>query len=192
MGPQRRTPWPVGGAELVAECVRGHPAPAHDCGCGLHAWHPRPRSARRIVSIRGHVGGVMEASGAIEVHEDGLRAERARPRALVATPGRNEPMVRRLAAVYGVEVIEARRPQEVLDWCRARDLGLGERTVAELLGESPATLSAWRRARALRLALRVATVAAAVAVMLALGIVLTGDPGDRPLFGRGGEVHRQR
>src|SRR5688500_16594146 len=76
-------PWPAGGAWLEAVCPEGHSAPAPQCSCGVHAWHPRARAARRILAGRGEVPGIVEASGAIEVHEDGFRAQRARPYALV-------------------------------------------------------------------------------------------------------------
>jgi hypothetical protein len=191
-GPQTGTPWPVGGEWLIGECARGHAAPAHDCACGIHAWHPRLRSARRIVSVRGNVGGVVETSGAIEVHEDGLRAERARPFALVAMHGRNADLVHRLAAAYGVPVIEARRPQDILDRCRERGVGLEPDVVARLLGQDPEQLAQQRRRRARRLALRSAALVAAIAAMLALGVALTDDPGDRTLNGRTGPVHPHR
>ena len=41
-------------------------------------------------------------------------------------------------------------------------------------------------------ALRAAALLAAVAVALAIGLLLTDSPGDRPLSGRSGEVQQQR
>ena len=47
---------------------------AAGCGCGIHAWHPRRASARRILRSRFDLPGIVEADGAVEVHEDGFRA----------------------------------------------------------------------------------------------------------------------
>src|SRR3954447_8575806 len=76
--------WPAAGEWLGATCEMGggHAAPQADCTCGRHALHPRLASARRVMSARGQVAGVMEAAGRVEVHVDGLRAERARVHAL--------------------------------------------------------------------------------------------------------------
>jgi hypothetical protein len=187
-GTQRSVTWPVG-AWIEAACPTGHDPPAHECGCGIHAWHPRLRSARRLVAVRGEVPGVVEASGAIEVHEDGFRAQRARPHALVLAARRNRGLVRRLAAAYGVPVVEADGADAVLDWCRERRLGLDEAVVTELLG--PGEIRARRHRRRI-LALRTAAVVAAVALLLALGLVVTDSPGNRTLYGRTGEVHPAR
>jgi hypothetical protein len=165
-GPHQRVTWPPGGAWLEATCAQssGHRAPSHGCDCGLHAWHPSRRSARRVLACRREIPGIAEASGAIEVHEDGFRAERARPYALVLARGRNALLVRRLAEAYGAQVVEADGADGVLA-CRARGLGLDESIVAQLLG--PVTAEESRRARrdraradALRLAAAVAVVAA--------------------------------
>ena len=133
----------------------------------------------------------MESSGAIEVHEDGLRAERARPCALVVMRGRNAALVHRLAATYRVPVIEARQAREVVDWCRDRGVGLDPPVVARLLGQDAGALSRRRRNRARSLALRTAAAMVGIAAMLALGLALTDDPGARPLYGRTGVVHGQ-
>jgi hypothetical protein len=191
-GPHRAVAWPAEGEWLEATCAARHESPARDCDCGVHAWHPRRRSARRIVAARREIPGLVEASGAIEVHDDGFRAQRARPYALVLDGRRNPALVRRLAAAYGVPVVEARGPAALLAWCRERGLGLEEAVVAELLGPAAeqrrrATV---RRARAD--ALRTAAVVAVVALLLLLGVVATDSPGDRVLSGRTGEVHGQR
>lgn len=192
-GPHQRTTWPPGGAWLEATCTQspGHQPPTHGCGCGLHAWHPSRRSARRILAGRRDVPGIAEARGAMEVHEDGFRAERARPYALVLVPGRNARLVRRLAKVYAAQVVEADSPDAVLAFCRARGLGLDESTVVRLLG--PATAAEYRRARRERVradALRLAAAVAAVALLVVAGLrVATDPPGDRVLHGRTGEIH---
>jgi hypothetical protein len=183
------SPWPAGGGWLEASCPKGHSAPAAGCDCGAHAWHPRPRAARRILAARREVPGVVEASGAIEVHEGGFRAERARPYALLLAPGRNAALVRRLARTYQVPVVEAADADEVLAWSRERGLGLDETVVADLLGAEE--MEAQRRARSLKVrsnALRVAAAVAIAALLVVLGLIATDPPGDRSLSGRAGEV----
>jgi hypothetical protein len=184
-------PWPAGGAWLEAVCTgpEGHSAPAPGCSCGVHAWHPRPRAARRILAVRREVPGIVEASGAIEVHEDGFRAERARPYALLLPPGRNAALAHRLADAYHVPVVEAADSEAVLSWCRERGLGLGEPVVGELLGTDE--LAAQRRARKAKVragVLRVTVAVVVAALLVVLGIVATDPPGDRTLSGRAGDV----
>ena len=184
-------PWPVGGAWLEASCsgAEGHSAPAPQCSCGVHAWHPRRRAALRILAGRREVPGIVEARGAIEVHADGFRAERARPYALLLAPGRNAALVHRLGEAYQVPVVEAAGPDDVLDWCREHGLGLGEPVVADLLGA--AELEAQRRARQVKVrsnALRIAAAFLIAALLLVLGLIATDPPGDRDLNGRAGQV----
>jgi hypothetical protein len=181
--------WPAGGAWLDASCPKEHSAPAPDCSCGVHAWHPRPRAARRILASRREVPGVVEATGAIEVHEDGFRAERARPYALLLAPGRNAALARRLGDAYQVPVIEVADPDDVVGWCREHGLGLGEGVVANLLGGDE--LEAQRRARKAKVragALRIAVAVVIASVLVVLGLVATDSPGDRTLSGRAGDV----
>ena len=187
-GTQQPEPWPAGGEWLVARCAVDprHAAPEPGCTCGIHAWHPRPGPARRALATRGRIPGVVEAGGAVEVHRDGFRAERARPFAFFVTPRGNAALVGRLAEAYRAEMVEADGPAELVDWCREHDLGLDAAVVDALIG--PAGVEAVRRARR-RARLRLAAVAAAIALMVFLGLELTADPGDRPLFGRTGPVH---
>ena len=187
-GPHQALIWPPGGAWLEATCVAGHPSPARECDCGVHAWHPRPRWAKRVVAAREAIPGVVEASGAIEVHEDGFRAQRARPYALVLAAGHNPALVGRLAVAYRVPVVEAEHPDAVLAWCRSRGLGLEETLVSELLGPVAEERRLARRRRARSAALRTVAGLAAVALLLALGLVATDRPGDRTLGGRTGEI----
>jgi hypothetical protein len=186
--PHRGVTWPAGGAWFQATCSTGHPAPDSACSCGAHAWHPRPRAARRSVASRREVAGIVEACGPVELHEDGFRAQRSRPYALVQAPWSNPALLHRLAAAYRVPVVAVSGPREMLAWCRERGLGLDEAVVAGLLGVPP-TGRRRGRIRGLRTAaLRLAVLAAAVTVLLALGIA--NDPkGDRVLFGRTGPVH---
>lgn len=193
-GPHHRhAPWPPGGAWLEASCAQDpeHEPPAQGCGCGLHAWHPSKTSARRVLASRRQIPGIVEAQGAIELHADGFRAERARPYAFLLLPGRNARLVGRLAELYGGEVIEARGADDVLAFCRSRGLGLDEATVAELLG--PATAEHSRRARREKVradAFRLVAALAVVALLVVAGLeILSDPPGERVLKGRTGEIH---
>lgn len=191
-GPHQRVMWPPGGAWLEATCAEssGHSPPIYGCGCGLHAWHPSRRSARRVLADRRDIPGIAEARGAIEVHEDGFRAERARPYAFVLAPGRNARLVRRLAEAYGAQLVEADGAAAVLAFCRARGLGLDESIVAQLLGPVAAEESRRaRRGRARADALRLAAAVAVVALLVAGVALATDPPGDRVLHGRTGEVN---
>lgn len=186
-GPQQATPWPEAGGWLTASCARGegHAAPAPGCECGIHAWHPSRRSARRVLAIRREVPGVVEARGAIEVHRDGFRAERARPFALMVLPRANAALAGRLATAYDAELVPVEGPDAILDWCRARGVGLEPAVVDELLG--PAGVAEQRRgirARRLKFAAALAT----IALLVGVGLAATDDPGDRTLKGRTGEV----
>jgi len=134
VGAHAAVPWPPG-CWLEAICSKGrtHAAPDHDCTCGIYALHPRPQTARRVLAVRGRIGGIVAATGAVEVHEQGFRAQRARPYALMI--GRRNPaLVRRLAVRYGAELIDASDPKELLAFCDARDLGLQEDVVRSLIG----------------------------------------------------------
>ncbi len=189
-GPQLAADWPTDGAWLEARCPRGHPAPDAGCSCGIHAWHPRLETARTVLATRRHVAGVVEATGAIELHEDGFRAERARPYALAATPGASAAMMERLAGAYGAHLLPARGPQDLHDWCDQRGLGLSDAAVAALLGLPPAADRRRARLRERRVAaLRVAAAVAVAGVLVAAGAELIEDPeGPRVLGGRAGEV----
>jgi hypothetical protein len=183
--------WPPDGEWLDAACDRdaGHAAPHAGCDCGVHAWHPSRPAARRVLASRFELPGVVEATGAVEVHDEGFRAERARPHALVLLPGRNAGLLHRLAERYGAEVAEVARPDDLLAWCRERGLGLDERTVDELLGLEAGDRRAARRRSARRNALRVAAAVVVSIALVLLGLAFVSDssgPGDR--FGRTGPV----
>jgi hypothetical protein len=171
--PQRRTTWTSGCGWMDATCGEGHAAPAPDCLCGIHGWHPRLSSARRVLACRFEVPGIVEAEGAVEVHEDGFRAERARPYAFVRLPGRNPRLIDRLGAAYGAEILDLRRPEELLAVCHERTLGLQEPVVADLLGAD--ALEEHRRARVRKRrndAVRVAASLLVIAVLCVLGRAL--------------------
>ena len=172
--PQRGTPWDSGDGWIEARCGQDHRAPAAGCGCGIHAWHPRRASARRVLRSRFDLPGIVEADGAVEVHEDGFRAQRARPYAFVRLPYRNPFLIERLAAAYGAEVIDLRRPEELLAVCQERGLGLQPRVVEDLIGAE--ALAESRRARARRRrddALRVVAALLVLAVACALALALS-------------------
>lgn len=189
-GPQLHETWPAAGAWLEAACALSpeHRPPARGCVCGIHAWHPSRRAARRILA-GSEVAGIAEAGGAIELDEHGLRGQRARPYALVVAPGRNSRLVRRLAEAYEAEVVEVDGADALLAFCRTRGLGLDEAEVARLLG--PATADARRLARQRKVradALRVVAAVVVAALLMMAGQLVTDPPGDRVLYGRTGEV----
>jgi hypothetical protein len=188
-------PWPDGGAWMHANCERGgHAAPAAGCLCGIHAWHPDRASARRVLARRFDLPGVVEAAGAIELHEEGFRAQRARPRALVALPGRNARLVARLAERYGAEVVEVDGPAALLAWCHDRALGLDAPAVARLLGDGAVLAHQEERRRNRRRdALRVAGTVAVAGALLSAGLAFaSGPPSPHGVFGRTGWVVRPR
>jgi hypothetical protein len=186
------TRWPDGGEWLHASCscADGHAAPAPDCTCGIHAWHPDRTSARRVLASRFVLPGVVEAAGAVQVHEEGFRAERARPYALLVTPGRNAGLVRRLGERYGAEVVEARGADALLGWCRDRELGLERAVVEQLLGPGElARRREARRRRGRRDLVKVLAYAALAAVALLIGIEFaSGPPSPKGVYGRTGWV----
>ena len=188
-GPHRTTPWPTGGALLEAECsvTPPHTPPGRTCECGLHAWHPTRKAARRVCGVRREVPGILEASGAVEVHADGFRAQRGRPHALVLLPGGNAGRLERLAEAYDAELLRLNGPDALVAYCRDRGLGLAEDVVAELVGAE--TVAARRRERRRRGVL--AAVGIAVVVAALAGIAVAVDPGTehgKVVNGRGGEV----
>jgi hypothetical protein len=194
-GPYQGPPWPAAGAWFLARCAKGtdHKAPDRACGCGVHAFHPSRQSVRRIFSSRRDVAGIVEAHGAVEVHDDGFRAERARPYAFVVTPGSNAKLVRRLAEAYDAEVLEIERPNELLAYCRGHGLGLEEPVVLDLLGrEQTLARRLAERKRAHAYALRTAAVVLGVVIVLVLGLELAVGPPDHTLYGRTGEVTPQQ
>jgi hypothetical protein len=190
--PHQDTEWPPGGAWLEAACDRSrdHEPPQEGCGCGVHAWHPSPRSAKRVLASRREIPGIAELRGATEVHAEGLRAERARPYVLFLQRGRNGRLVHRLALAYGAEVVEVNGADSVVAFCRASRLGLDPSTVAALLG--PARAEEYRRSRREKVrldALRLGAAVVVVALLIVAGLEFVNRPGDRVLHGRMGEIH---
>jgi hypothetical protein len=116
----------------------GHDAPHAECGCGLYAYHPAPElSASLARSKSGLIGGIVEAWGRIELHEQGFRGQFARPLALVLplrfASDEDRLTVVRLADRYQAQIIKADEPDDVWRHCLRYDLGLRPPVVAELL-----------------------------------------------------------
>jgi hypothetical protein len=191
IGAYDATPWPDGGAWLHAGCRAGagHRPPEPSCSCGVHAWHPTRRSARAVLASRTDIVGIVESAGAIEVHEEGFRAQRARPYALVVLPGRNARLVARLAERYGAELIEVTGPDALLAWCDRRGLGLGESVVGDLLGTDRAAVRRGARRRRRRDLLRLAAAAGLAAALVGVGLAfVNGPPSPNGVYGRTGWV----
>jgi hypothetical protein len=186
--PYHDTRWPPGGEWLHAHCPSGHGAPAPACDCGVHAWHPNRQSARDVLAPRATIAGIVEARGAVELHEDGFRAARCRPYALIATPRSNAALIRRLAERYGTTVIDVNGPRALLAWCREHDIGMSDAVVADIVGTG--NPSDRRRARLRRDILRVAAALALSALLVVVGLAVTPEPEHgKTLGGRAGEVH---
>jgi hypothetical protein len=133
------------------------------------------------------VPGILEASGAVEVHADGFRAQRGRPHALVLLPNGNAARLERLAEAYGAELLRLDGSDALLAHCRERGLGLSEGVVAELVDLE--SLAARRRERRRRW-IRTGVVVAAVALVLG-ALAIAVDPGvehGKTLNGRSGEI----
>lgn len=135
VAPHRGTPWPVGGELLKAQCpvTLVHSPPEPGCGCGLHAWHPTRKAARRACGYRREVAGILEAWGAVELHADGFRAECGRPYALVLLPRGNAALLKRLAAVYDARLLVLRSPRALATYCQDQGFGMTDATVAGLM-----------------------------------------------------------
>jgi len=185
------TPWPDGGDWMHAACTAegGHDPPDPECACGIHALHPSRRSARDVLASRREVAGVVEGAGAIQVHEEGFRAQRARPYALFVTPGRNARLVARLAERYDAELVEVEGPDGLLDWCRRRGLGLDQAVVDQLLGTDRAAARRVARRRRRRDALRVASALVVAGSLVGLGLAFVNGPHSPDgVYGRTGWV----
>jgi hypothetical protein len=166
--PQRGTVWDAGDW-VEATCGEGHHAPAAGCHCGIHAWHPRPASARTVLASRFDLPGIVEADGDVEVHEEGFRAQRGRPYAFIRLPGRNPYLIERLGARYGAEILDVRRPEDLLAICRERGLGLPEPVVVDLVGAE--AIAERRRARARMRRIAALRIVIAIVVLAALWVL---------------------
>jgi hypothetical protein len=115
-----------------------HAAPAPDCRCGIYGMHPSQigewfEMTRKPFDWGQSVHGIVEAWGRVELHEDGFRAEFARPYAIVHVEGYgswNES--REIAEAMGVEHFVFERVADVAEYCEENGLGMNAATVAEL------------------------------------------------------------
>jgi hypothetical protein len=148
--------WMVGGEATRAECSpftrdygcrerRGH-APAPDCSCGLYSMHPWPDQISDVAGsllenndLAIPVMGIVEAWGRIEVHADGIRAEYARPRALVhfrdSFPSDYAEILAVLARTYRVGIVSVQEAGSVVSYCAEHAPGMDPAAVERLLHE---------------------------------------------------------
>jgi hypothetical protein len=148
-------------------------------------------AARRVLSHRFELPGILEAWGAVEVHEDGFRAAVGRPHALVLSPGRHTHLVRELAEAYGAEVLELRDAAALVRHCRERGLGMSHRVVEDLIGRDVLAARHAERRRGRRRDVRKLVAAAMVCGALGgAGAYLAGQepPGPKHLSGRTGPI----
>ena len=146
--------WMIGGEPTRAECSpftrnygcrgeRGH-APAPDCTCGLYSMHPWPEQTSEVAhsilygsDLAIPVMGIVEAWGRIEVHEDGIRAEYARPHALVlfteSFPPDYAEILAVLARTYRVDVLPVQEAGSVVGYCAENAPGMDPVAVERLL-----------------------------------------------------------
>lgn len=106
LGYPRRSPQEA--AEAYGLKIEPHDAPAKDCGCGLYAYHD-PKMVAGTGSAES-IWGAVAAWGRLEVHREGLRAERARVVALAlddycVDDSQRRPMIEQLAKIYGARAV---------------------------------------------------------------------------------------
>lgn len=139
--------WAPGGEATVACCEAtvdcpesgSHSPPDPDCGCGLYGVHlgaageyvPEP-------GLQPLACGVIEAWGRVELHEDGFRAEFARPVALLVPPRpltlpAEEQRLLDVAGLYRAEPVRMPKLRHLADWCRRRGFGLAPGVVQRLV-----------------------------------------------------------
>ncbi|MBK8293715.1 MAG: hypothetical protein IPK93_02670 [Solirubrobacterales bacterium] len=125
------------------------PAPKHECSCGLYAFHAWPEHFGR--SLLGpatleypQVFGVVEAWGRTELHNDGFRAEFARPLALLV-PCQEIPSIERarleqLAELYRVRLIEPSQGDSLEEFIGGLGPALDRDLVADLVPAEPESI----------------------------------------------------
>ena len=100
-------------------------------------WETDPLSPEQDVLLElDQVIGLVEASGRIEVHGSGFRAERARPAVLLV--GETWSAIRRrgverVARLHRAEVLEVGQAEELVEYCERRGGALDPESVAKLL-----------------------------------------------------------
>ncbi len=145
--------WTSGGEPTRARCSpfvsrdRGHErehAPAADCTCGLYSMHPWTEQTAGVSrslldgsDLAIPVMGIVEAWGRIEVHEDGFRAEYARPHALVlftdSFPDDYAEILAVLASTYRVGVVRVQEAGSLVVYCAENAPGMDPAAVERLL-----------------------------------------------------------
>ena len=185
--PQRGTPWGLGRDWEQATCGEEHAGPRRELQAAASTPGTRAaQSARRVLRSRFDLPGIVEADGAVEVHEEGF-PRRARAAVRVRAAPRAQPVPDRSPG----RRLRRRRsstcagPEELLAVCRERRLGLQPPVVEELLGA--AAIAERRRARARQRRDDALRVVAALLVLALVGVLALA----RSCRGRsGGEVGR--
>ena len=96
-------------ATCRARAHPGRPAPVSGCTCGIYAWYRRvPRLAS--AGTDDLVSGAVVLWGAVELHHDGMRAQRAEVVALALPPwaGRKRRRLVDVAEALGVPAVPYR------------------------------------------------------------------------------------
>ncbi len=193
--------WHPWGRPTIAACLsgfsssvfhpKGDPAPAPECTCGLYAHHPWARSAVQDYDLLAGVSpndewliGVVEAWGHLEVHEDGFRAQFARPILLIAsTPGkgRTTDLLDRTAAEYRCFATRVESAGDLKDLFGEVNRGLVRELVKDLTSSIPprsygtsdgAQAPTWTQSRAAQWKNRVAAKISKGLGILFKGVVL--------------------
>ena len=105
----------------------------------IRAGAPQSESSARPTADTGctQVAGIVEAWGTVEVHEDGFRAEYARPLALILPRklARTDvgAVIEQLATRYGCQVLELDGDGALHAYCERHNIGLSVPVVRELL-----------------------------------------------------------
>ncbi len=135
--------WSHGLDATQAKCrgrARGtrHEAPHPGCRCGIYGMHPAQigqwfEMTRKPFDWGPSVHGIVEAWGRVELHEDGFRAEYARPHAIVHVEGYGDwSGSRKVAEGLGVEHLVFSSVAEVRRYCDRNGLGMDAGTVGDL------------------------------------------------------------
>ena len=143
-GPSPEDPVAGGRASGCTRSARsGHVAPAPDCECGVHAWHPRRSSARDVLAARGTVAGHRRGAGRGRGARGRLpRGARAAVRARSSRRGSNAAQIRRLADRYDARSPRSAGRASCSPSAASTHIGMEEDVVAELLGTGDSAASA--------------------------------------------------
>jgi hypothetical protein len=131
--PGMKEPWPSGSGgpeEYYASCAHpDHAPPDAGCGCGVYAFYNAAlaKEGGYWPGIGGGpynrvLAGVIGAAGDVELHDHGMKAERATVEAIFTNGADDEelPIPRgEIAAAYGAAVIDA---EDFEEFCAERGL----------------------------------------------------------------------